>query len=324
MAEKNPAGRRPRTSPPADRAPRARKPAPRPTTAERTSDRELVVTRTLNGPVALVYRAWTEADLFVRWWVPASFGLTLLSCTLDVREGGTYRLEFQVEGGTMVFFGTYLEVVPNTRLRWTNEEGDGSVVFTTVTFTERAGKTHVVVHDLYPSKEALDAALASGSTGALPEQLDQLDALLPELRTTSELRAGMSGRASGAKAAEGDAPVFAYLASLPEPQRTLAQRLDALAAEAVPGVRRAVKWGMAYYGVPDGWCFSVGGFVGHVKLAFIRGTELAPVPPVTPVGMGRATRCVEPAAVADVDEAQVSAWMRQAARLPFAGVKKTR
>lgn len=136
------------------------------------------------------------------------------------------------------------------------------------------------------------------------------------------LPVAMTGKASPAKAAEGDAPVFAYIASLPRPQRDIAERIDALAAEQQPGLRRAVKWGMAYYGVDGGWCFWSGAFVGHVKLMFIRGTDVQPEPPVTPVGMGRSTRGVEPTSVADLDERLVAAWMRQAATMPFAGGKQ--
>ncbi|MEO8660703.1 MAG: SRPBCC family protein [Bryobacteraceae bacterium] len=147
------------------------------TTMERKSERELVATRTVNGPARLVYEAWTKAELFRRWWVPKSFGLTLLSCEMDVRVGGKYRLVFSHEGSTMEFFGTYLEVEPNSRLVWTNEEGDSGQTITTVTFEETDGKTLLVVHDLYPSKEAMD----SGSTAALPETLDQLDELLASL-----------------------------------------------------------------------------------------------------------------------------------------------
>ena len=146
------------------------------TTVERTSERELVVTRTFNAPARLVFEAWTKAELFRRWWVPKSYGLTLLSCEMDVRVGGRYRLAFNHQGSTMEFFGTYREVTPYSRLVWTNEEGDG-VTVTTVTFDENAGKTLLVVHDLYPSKEAVD----SGSTGGLPESLDQLDELLVTL-----------------------------------------------------------------------------------------------------------------------------------------------
>lgn len=147
------------------------------TTAERKSERELVVTRTLNGPARIVFEAWTRPELFQRWWVPKSIGMSLLSCQLDVRVGGKYRLVFAHGGSESAFFGTYLEVTPHSRLVWTNEE-DGAGVVTTVTFEEKAGKTLVVVHDLYPSKEALDAAITSGSTGALSETFDQLEELL--------------------------------------------------------------------------------------------------------------------------------------------------
>src|SRR3954447_17592375 len=138
----------------------------------------------------------------------------------------------------------------------------------------------------------------------------------------SELREAMTGKASDAKAAEGDAPVLAYVASLPQPQRSIAEHIDALAARTLPGVRRAVKWGMAYYGVEGGWCFASGAFVGHVKVMFIRGPDLEPVPPVAPTGMGKQTRGIEPASVDDLDEPQIASWMHQAAAMPFAGGKK--
>jgi hypothetical protein len=141
---------------------------------------------------------------------------------------------------------------------------------------------------------------------------------------TTKLPVAMTGKASNAKTADGDAPVFAYIESLPQPQRGIAERIDALAAKAIAGLQRGVKWGMAYYGVDGGWCFAVGGFVGHVKLMFIRGTEMKPEPPVTPMGMGKATRGVEVAAVGDLDELQVAAWMKQAATMPFFGGKKKR
>ena len=131
-----------------------------------------------------------------------------------------------------------------------------------------------------------------------------------------------AGKASDAKTADGDAPVFAYIAGLPQPQRGIAERVDALAAQALPGLRRAVKWGMAYYGLEDGWCFTSGAFVGHVKVMFIRGTDLEPEPPVKPIAMGRATRGVELASVDDLDEKQLASWMRQAATMPFARGKK--
>jgi hypothetical protein len=141
-------------------------------------------------------------------------------------------------------------------------------------------------------------------------------------KSGKELLVAMTGKASPAKAAEGDGPVFAYIASLPEPQRSIAQRIDALAAAQLSDLRRAVKWGMAYYGVDGGWCFSSGAFVGHVKLMFIRGTELEPEPPVTPIGMGKSTRGVELASMDDLDERLVASWMKQAATMPFLRGKK--
>jgi len=141
-------------------------------------------------------------------------------------------------------------------------------------------------------------------------------------RTDSKLLVAMTGKASPAKAAEGNEPVFAYIATMPQPQRGIAERVDALAAKTLPDLQRAVKWGMAYYGVGGGWCFSSGAFVGHVKLMFIRGTELEPRPPVTPVGMGKATRGVELASVDDLDERLVASWMEQAAAMPFFGGRK--
>ncbi|MEO8588166.1 MAG: DUF1801 domain-containing protein [Flavobacteriales bacterium] len=147
-------------------------------------------------------------------------------------------------------------------------------------------------------------------------------------KTTTKLKPAMKGKASPAKAADGDAPVFAYIASLPQPQRGIAERIDALAAKTMPGLQRGVKWGMAYYGVDSssplgaGWCFACGAFVGHVKLMFIRGTDLKPEPPVTPVAMGKATRGVELASVKDLDERQVAAWMKQAATMPFISAAK--
>lgn len=133
----------------------------------------------------------------------------------------------------------------------------------------------------------------------------------------------MTGRASPAKAAVGDAPVFAYFATLPQPQRGIAEAVDALAAETLPDIQRAVKWGMAYYGVGDGWCFSCGGFARHVKLMFINGaTLLEPIPPVSPVGMGKATRGVELETLDDLDKGQIAAWIRQIASAPGIGGKK--
>jgi uncharacterized protein YndB with AHSA1/START domain len=153
-----------------------------PTTVERRSDRELVVTRTIEGPARLVFEAWTNQELFRRWWVPRSAPVTLLSCVLDARTGGSYRLEFRLGEQTMAFFGKYLEVSPCSRLVWTNDEaGEEAAAITTVTFEERDGRTLLTVHDLHPSKEAVDAALASGSTDGMPETMDQLEALVAAL-----------------------------------------------------------------------------------------------------------------------------------------------
>ncbi len=150
-------------------------------TVERTSERELLVTRSVNGPAPIVFEAWTKPELLEQWWAPKSFPISLLSCEADVRVGGRYRLVFGYEGSTMEFFGRYLDVTPPSRLVWTNDEGDDRGTVTTVTFEEQGGKTLLVVHDLYPSKEALDAAIASGSTSGMPESLEQLDELLVTL-----------------------------------------------------------------------------------------------------------------------------------------------
>lgn len=151
------------------------------TTVERLSDRELVVTRTIDAPARLVFEAWTTPALIMRWWAPKSFGITFLSCEVDVRTGGSYRFVFghPASEQPMAFFGRYIEVTPPSRLVWTNEEDEDGAV-TTATFEETDGRTRVVVHDLYPSAAALDAALESGSTGAWPEQFEALDALLAE------------------------------------------------------------------------------------------------------------------------------------------------
>ena len=148
-----------------------------PTTAERRSERELVVTRTFNAPARIVFEAWTKPELMKRWWAPKSTGASLLSCEMDVRVGGRYRFEFGHEASKpMVFFGRYIEVTPHSRLVWTNDESDEGAV-TTVTFEEKGGKTLLVMHELYPSKEALDRAIA-GMEGGMPEQFEQLDELL--------------------------------------------------------------------------------------------------------------------------------------------------
>ena len=149
------------------------------TNVERKSERELVLTRTFNGPARIVFDAWTRPELLKRWWVPKSAGMSLLFCEADVRVGGTYRFVFSHGGSEpMAFFGKYLEVTPHSRLVWTNEESnEGSV--TTVTFEEKGGKTLLVLHDLYPSKEALDAGI--GMADGLRETFEQLDELLVTL-----------------------------------------------------------------------------------------------------------------------------------------------
>jgi uncharacterized protein YndB with AHSA1/START domain len=150
------------------------------TTIERKSERELVVTRTFNGPARIVFEAWTKPELMKLWWAPKSSGVPLRSCEMDVRVGGGYRLEFGKDASqSFAFFGKYLEVEPPSRLVWTNEEGEDGAV-TTVTFEERDGKTQLVLHELYPSKEALDAAGTGAAEGTI-EQFEQLDALLVTL-----------------------------------------------------------------------------------------------------------------------------------------------
>ena len=159
------------------------------TTVERKSERELVVTRTINGPAHIVFEAFGNAELFRRWWVPKSLGLSLLSCELDVRVGGRYRLVFENNAAEPVaFYGTYLEVTPHTRLVWTNEEGGDGGAVTTVTLEDKAGKTLLVLHELYPSKEALDAGFASGAYEGMAETFEQLD----ELVVTSGANFGQS------------------------------------------------------------------------------------------------------------------------------------
>lgn len=140
--------------------------------------------------------------------------------------------------------------------------------------------------------------------------------------TTTLPESMVTGKASTAKAADGDKPVFDYIASLPQPQRGIAELIDTLAATTLPNLQRSVKWGMAYYGVGDGWCFCCGGFASHVKLMFVNGATLTPVPPVTPVAMGKSTRGVEIMTVDEVDELQIAEWMRQVTAMPGVGKKK--
>ena len=158
-------------------------PMKNPTTVERKSERELVVTRLFDGPAHIVFEAWTKPELLKRWWAPRSFGVSFLSCEADVRTGGRYRFVFSHAASEqpMAFFGKYIEVTPNARLVWTNDEGGEDGAVTTVTFEQRGAQTLVVLRDLYPSKEALDEAIASGSTGGFGETFEQLDELLVTL-----------------------------------------------------------------------------------------------------------------------------------------------
>jgi uncharacterized protein YndB with AHSA1/START domain len=146
------------------------------TTVDRASDRQIVVTRTFDAPARLVFDAWTKPELFMRWWAPRSMGMTIRSCEMDARTGGKYRLEFgQDAASSFAFFGKYIEVTPNERIVWTNEESDDGAV-TTVTFEEKDGRTLLTLSELYPSKEALEAE--HGAEDGLPEQFEQLDELL--------------------------------------------------------------------------------------------------------------------------------------------------
>ncbi|MDM4771229.1 SRPBCC family protein [Solimonas sp. SE-A11] len=156
----------------ADPAPMSR------TSAERVSDREIVVTCTINGPARLVFEAFTTADLFRQWWVPKSLGLMLLSCEIDARVGGKYRLVFRHGDSTMAFYGTYTEVVPYSRLAWTNEESGEDGAVTTASFEEETGRTLLVLRDRYATKEAADAGMASGAYDGMSETFGQLDELL--------------------------------------------------------------------------------------------------------------------------------------------------
>jgi uncharacterized protein YndB with AHSA1/START domain len=161
-------------------ATRERVPMKNSTNVERKSERELIVTRTINGPASLVFEAWTRPELFKQWWVPRSMGMSMLSCEMDARVGGRYRLVFDLgDSNSMAFFGRYLEVVPHSRIVWTNEESGEAGAVSTVTFTEKAGETRVVLHELYPSKEALDASL--GAYEGMSETFDQLEELVVSL-----------------------------------------------------------------------------------------------------------------------------------------------
>lgn len=159
------------------------------TTTERTSDRELVVTRTVKGPPSFVYKAWADPELFPLWWAPASFCVTIISYEADVRSGGSYRLVMGHASSDqpMAFFGRYIEVVPGARIVWTNDEGDEEGPVTTVTFEESGGQTLVTVRDVYPTKESLDEAIASGSTSGWSEQFEQLDRLVQQSSASTDV-----------------------------------------------------------------------------------------------------------------------------------------
>ena len=154
------------------------------TTVERKSEREVVVTRTFDAPARIVFAAWTRPELFRQWWVPRSMDMFLRSCEMDVRTGGRYRLVFGHDASSSAeFFGRYIEVIPDSRIVWTNEEGGDAGPVTTVTFEEKGGKTLLVLHELYPSKEALDAA-GTGAADVMVETFAQLDQLLVTLGAT--------------------------------------------------------------------------------------------------------------------------------------------
>ena len=154
------------------------------TTVSKKSEREVIVTRTFDAPARIVFEAWSKPELFKKWWVPRSMGMTLRSCEMDVRTGGTYRLVFGDDpANTFAFFGKYVEVIPNKRIVWTNDEGGEAASTTTVMLEEKDGKTYLVLTELYPTKEALDAA-GTGAQDALHETFGQLDELLVELSAT--------------------------------------------------------------------------------------------------------------------------------------------
>jgi len=155
--------------------------APNPTKVECLSDRELAVTRLFDAPVAMVFKAWSDPSLFRRWWVPEGHGINLVGCDMDVRTGGKYRLEFAAGDQTMAFHGKYLDVVPNQKIVWTNDEGEDDGQVTTVTFEDRGGKTLVTYRDSFPSEGALEEAM-NGAAKGLPQQFDQLAELLASER----------------------------------------------------------------------------------------------------------------------------------------------
>lgn len=146
------------------------------TRVERKSEREIVITRTFNASARIVFEAWTTAELMRRWWVPKSSRITLLSCEMDVRTGGSYRFVFNAAPEPMAFFGRYLEVSPHSRLVWTNDESGGDGQLSTLTLEEHGDTTRIVLLEVYPSGAAYEAA--KGSYDGMPESFAQLDELL--------------------------------------------------------------------------------------------------------------------------------------------------
>jgi len=155
------------------------------TIVERLTDCELVVTRTFDVPAQIVFDAWTKPELLKRWWAPKSFGVSLFECEQDVRVGGSYRFAFGRDPkNPEVFSGRYLEVDPPSRLVLTQlyeRMPDVGDVVVTATFEENRGRTRLTVHQLFPSTEALEGALASGMERGMRVTLDQLDELVASM-----------------------------------------------------------------------------------------------------------------------------------------------
>ncbi len=113
----------------------------------------------------------------------------------------------------------------------------------------------------------------------------------------------------------GDEPVQAYIAALPGWKREAGARLDALIVRTVPDVQKAVKWNSPLYGMDgQGWFLGVHVFTKYIKLAFFRGADLDPPPPVT--SKAGATRYFHIHEDEVLDEAQLADWIAQASRLP--------
>lgn len=289
------------------------------------------ITRRFSAPPEAVFDAWVTPASFAVWWGGSGVEVPLASLSLDARPGGAWKAVMilgedspgLLSHGEFLMRGEYLEVDRPNRLvmTMTNEPIGDERELLTVTFTAVEGGTEMLFSQ---TGGHLSAEEYQGTTIGWRMAFDALDTILPVAPTEASvaLPEAMTGRASPAKAAVGDKPVFAYIAGLPQPQRGIAEAIDALAAATLPDLQRSVKWGMSYYGVGDGWCFSCGGFAGHVKLMFVNGTALDPVPPVTPVGMGKATRGIEPQSVGELDEHQIAAWMRQATSVPGVGGKR--